>query len=124
MDRIEILKELSEAFGISGYEENVINLLKKHFGDRVSISRDRIGSVIARKVGKSERPKIMFSAHMDEIGFMVKEITSDGYIKFLPLGGWWGHVALGQRMRIITSKGPVPGGTAKRMRVLALKGLG
>jgi endoglucanase len=46
---------------------------------------------------------------MDEIGFMVKEITKEGYIRFLPLGGWWGHVALGQRMRIITSKGPLLG---------------
>ena len=51
----------------------------------------------------------MIVGHMDEIGFMVKEVTSDGYIKFLPLGGWSGHVALGQRMRIITSKGPVLG---------------
>jgi endoglucanase len=47
----------------------------------------------------------MISGHMDEIGFMVKEITKEGYIKFLPLGGWWGHVALGQRMRVVSSKG-------------------
>jgi phosphohistidine phosphatase SixA len=53
--------------------------------------------------------RVMVVGHMDEIGFMVKEITKDGYIKFLPLGGWWGHVALGQRMRIITSQGPVLG---------------
>jgi putative aminopeptidase FrvX len=110
MDRIEILKELSEAFGISGYEENVINLLKKHFGDRVSISRDRIGSVIARKVGKSDRPKIMFSAHMDEIGFMVKEITKEGFIKFLPIGGWWAGNIPGMKVRIRTRKGgDIPG---------------
>lgn len=110
MDRVEILKELSEAFGISGYEENVINLLKKHFGDRVSISRDRIGSVIARKVGKSERPKIMFSAHMDEIGFMVKEITKEGFIKFLLIGGWWAGNIPGMKVRIRTKKGgDIPG---------------
>jgi putative aminopeptidase FrvX len=40
---------------------------------------------------------------------MVKEITDDGYIKFLPLGGWWGHVALAQRVIIKTSKGDVLG---------------
>ena len=110
MDRVEILKELSEAFGISGYEENVIDLLKKHFGDRVSISRDRIGSVIARKDGTSERPKIMFSAHMDEIGFMVKEITKEGFIKFLPIGGWWAGNIPGMKVRIRTKKGgDIPG---------------
>ena len=110
MDRVKILQELSEAFGVSGYEENVINLLKKYFGDRVSISRDRIGSVIACKTGNSERPKIMFSAHMDEIGFMVKEITKEGFIKFLPIGGWWAGNIPGMKVRIRTRKGgDIPG---------------
>ncbi|MBD3402413.1 M20/M25/M40 family metallo-hydrolase [candidate division GN15 bacterium] len=70
---------------------------------------DRLGSVIGVKNGSSESPRVLIAGHMDEIGFMVKEITEEGYIKFLPLGGWWGHVALGQRMRVITSKGPVIG---------------
>ncbi|MDT8299802.1 MAG: M42 family metallopeptidase, partial [Spirochaetaceae bacterium] len=61
------------------------------------------------KKGTAADPRVMVVGHMDEIGFMVKEISKEGYIKFLPLGGWWGHVALGQRMRIMTSKGPVLG---------------
>lgn len=107
MDRIELLKELSEAFGISGYEDDVVDILKKRFGGRVSISRDRIGSVIARKDGTSERPKIMFSAHMDEIGFMVKDITKEGFIKFLPIGGWWSGNVPGLKVQIRTRKGKV-----------------
>jgi len=110
MDRIELLKELSEAFGISGYERDVVDILKKHFGNRVSVSRDRIGSVIARKDGASERPKIMFSAHMDEIGFMVKNITKEGFIKFLPIGGWWPGNVPGLKVQIKTSNDSiVPG---------------
>ncbi len=110
MDRVDLLKEPSEAFGISGYEESVVDILKKHFGDRVDITRDRIGSIIARKQGKSERPKIMFSAHMDEIGFMVKQVTKQGFIKFLPIGGWWAGNVPGLKVRIRTKNGDyIPG---------------
>ena len=51
----------------------------------------------------------MLAAHMDEVGFIVKQITSEGYIRFLPVGGWWGHVVLGQRVIVKTRKGDVVG---------------
>jgi putative aminopeptidase FrvX len=52
----------------------------------------------------------MFSAHMDEIGFMVKEITKEGFIKFLPIGGWWAGNVPGLKVRVKTSKGEyIPG---------------
>jgi endoglucanase len=51
----------------------------------------------------------MLAGHLDEVGFMVKSITKEGYIKFLPLGGWWGHVVLAQRLIIKTRKGDVLG---------------
>lgn len=105
MDRIELLKELSEAFGVSGYEEDVTAILKKHFAEHATISRDRIGSIMAIKKGKSESPKIMFAAHLDEIGFIVKEITKDGYVKFIPIGGWWAGNLPGLRVTIKTKKG-------------------
>jgi len=47
--------------------------------------------------------------HLDEVAFMVKCITKEGFIKFLPLGGWWGHVVLAQRLIIKTRKGDVVG---------------
>jgi endoglucanase len=47
---------------------------------------------------------------MDEIGFMVKEITKEGFIKFLPIGGWWAGNVPGLRVRIKTRKGKdIPG---------------
>ncbi len=111
MDRTELLlKEITEANGVSGYEKEVRRIMARELEGKVDeIQYDKMGSILGRKRGTSDRPRVMVVGHMDEVGFMVKEITSDGYIKFLPLGGWWGHVALGQRMRIITSKGPVPG---------------
>ncbi len=111
MDRTELLlKELTEANGVSGYETEVRKVIAKELEGYVDrIDYDKMGSILAQKKGTSADPKVMVVGHMDEVGFMVKEITKEGFIKFLPLGGWWGHVALGQRMRIITSKGPVIG---------------
>jgi endoglucanase len=51
----------------------------------------------------------MIAGHMDEIGFIVKLITDEGFIRFSTLGGWWGHVMLAQRVVIKTRKGDVPG---------------
>lgn len=110
MDKTEILlKEITDAFGVSGYENAARDLMASHMKDNAEISYDKLGSIIGKKKGKSESPRVAVVGHLDEIGFMVKEITRTGYIKFLPLGGWWGHVALAQRVWIKTSKGPVLG---------------
>ncbi len=110
MERRELFKKLTEAFGISGYEEDVVSLLEGYFKRHADISHDRIGSIIARKKGTRSSPKIMFAAHMDEIGFMVQEITKEGYIKFIPIGGWWSGNLPGSRVKIKTRNGKfVPG---------------
>ena len=111
MDKTELLlKEITEANGVSGYEEEIRKIMARELKGKVDeIKTDKMGSIMGVKKGTSAAPRVMVVGHMDEIGFMVKEITSEGYIKFLPLGGWWGHVALGQRMRIVTSKGTVIG---------------
>lgn len=111
MDNTELLlKELTEANGVSGYEGEIRKIMTREMkGTTDRIAYDKMGSIMGIKRGSSDSPKVMVVGHMDEIGFMVKEVTKEGFIKFLALGGWWGHVALGQRMRIITSKGPVIG---------------
>jgi len=105
----KMLQELTDAHGVSGFEDEAINVMRKHLVKPDEVTYDRLGSLIAKKQGTSERPRIMIAGHIDEIGFMVKEITPEGFIKFLPLGGWWGHVALAQRVIIKTKKGDVPG---------------
>jgi endoglucanase len=51
----------------------------------------------------------MLAGHMDEIGFMVRHITDEGFCKFIPLGGWFDQVLLGQRVVVKTHQGDVPG---------------
>lgn len=110
MDRTQqFLKELVEAHGVSGYEDGVATVMERHLKGVGKFSRDRLGSFICEKRGSSAGPKVMLAGHLDEVGFMVKGITKDGFIKFLPLGGWWGHVVLAQRLVIRTRKGDVLG---------------
>jgi endoglucanase len=106
---MELLRELTEAPGISGYEQEVREIIRKNLQDITTIEQDRLGSIVCRKNGDAEKPRIMLAGHMDEIGFIVKLITDEGFIKFSLLGGWWGHVMLAQRVMIKTQKGDVIG---------------
>ena len=110
MDSIEqLLKELTEAHGVPGYESPIRAVVRKYMEPLGELSQDKIGSVICTHPGATEAPRVMLAGHMDEIGFMVKQITKEGFIKFLPLGGWFDQVLLGQRVLIVTSKGDVTG---------------
>lgn len=110
MDSIEqLLKELTEAHGVPGYETPIRAVVRNHMKPLGELSQDKLGSVICKKQGDSDGPRLMLAGHMDEIGFMVRHITKEGFIKFVPLGGWFDQVLLGQRVLIKTSKGDVTG---------------
>lgn len=103
---LELIKILSENYAIGSYEKNISKIIKEQLEEIVDdIQYDTFGSIICLKKGSSDGPKIMISAHMDEVGFMVRYITEEGFIKLLPVGGWWGHVMPAQEMAVITSSG-------------------
>jgi putative aminopeptidase FrvX len=106
---LEFLKELVEAHGVPGFEGDVARIMQKHLKGVGEFSRDRLGSFICEKPGDDKGPKVMLAGHLDEVGFLVKSVTKEGFVKFLPLGGWWGHVVLAQRLIIKTRKGDVLG---------------
>jgi endoglucanase len=108
-ETLELLKELTEAHGVPGYEAPVRAVVRKYLEPLGEISQDKIGSVICKSLGSSESPRVMLAGHMDEIGFMVKHITKEGFINFLQLGGWFDQVLLGQRVIIKTGQGDVVG---------------
>jgi endoglucanase len=83
-----LLKQLTEASGISGNEKEVRDFIISEIKDYVdSYKIDRIGNIIAYKKGKENSNKLMVTAHMDEVGLLVKEIDSMGLIKFMTVGG-------------------------------------
>ncbi|WP_372997369.1 M42 family metallopeptidase [Lutispora sp.] len=85
----DLLKELVEAHGVTGFEHEAAKVVEKYFlpySDEIKI--DKMGSLSAIKKGKAQSPKrIMLAAHMDEIGLMVKKIDDKGFIQFTNVGG-------------------------------------
>jgi endoglucanase len=110
-ESFELLKELSESFGPSGFEREPAAIVKREaqrYADEISF--DKLGSVVAKKRGTSDTPKILLAGHIDEVGFVVTGIDEQsGFVTFSQLGGWFDQVLLGHRVSIRTSKGVVPG---------------
>ncbi len=110
MDEVQtFLAEMVDAHGVPGFEGHVATVMEKRLKGLGPVTRDRLGSFILEKKGSAKSPRIMLAGHLDEVGFMVKSVSKEGFVKFLPLGGWWGHVVLAQRMIIKTRKGDVLG---------------
>jgi endoglucanase len=106
-----LLKTITEADGVPGYESEVRSVMREYLEDVAVVQQDKLGSIIGSHAGAGEDgPRVMLAGHMDEIGFMVRHVTDEGFIKFLPLGGWWDQVLLGHRVRVKTSsKGDILG---------------
>ena len=98
-----LLKRVLDASGVSGFEKEIAQVMKEELKKSCSeVAIDTFGNVIARK-GRGKK-KIMLAAHMDEIGFLVKHITKEGFIHFIKVGGIDDRILLGQRV-IVKSKG-------------------
>ena len=106
----DLLEKLSNAPGISGFEDEVRDLMITELKDYVDeIEVDQLGNLIARKNGKPNGRKIMLAAHMDEIGLMVRYIDKKGFIKFSKIGGINDQMLLNQSVYIQSSQGNVTG---------------
>ncbi|KGX89067.1 M42 family metallopeptidase [Pontibacillus litoralis] len=109
-DTLSMLKELTDANSIPGHEKEARDVMSKYitpYADEVYT--DNLGSLIAKKVGKENGPKVMVAGHLDEVGFMVTRIDDKGFIYFQTVGGWWNQVMLAQRVTIMTRKGNLTG---------------
>ena len=102
MNVSEYLKILDSHFGVSGHEagiRNLVNELMKKFCSEVYT--DTLGNVIGIKKGtNSSAPSLMIEAHMDELGMMVSDITDDGSLKFVPLGGFDPKILTGTEVTV------------------------
>ncbi len=106
----KLLEKLSNAPGISGFEEEVRKIIFNELDGVVDeIKIDDMGNLIAVKNGDPNGKKIMLAAHMDEIGLMVRYIDSKGFIKFSKIGGINDQMLLNQDVYIQTSNGDVNG---------------
>ena len=103
-----MLKDLCLLNGTSGREEAVRNYIIEKIKDKCEYSVDPLGSVIAFKKGKkAPDKKVLVAAHTDEVGFIITDITDDGYLRFASVGGIDAAVVLGRRVDINGIKGVV-----------------
>ena len=84
---ISLLKELTEAHSISGYEEEVRDIFFRELKDFGEMGSDRNGSIFCKM--KGDQSKVLLTGHMDEIGFRVQNLTINGFIQFVTVGGLW-----------------------------------
>ncbi len=106
---IQLLEKLTLAGGPPGAETAVRAVVRQALDGVGRIQCDRLGSIICEKPGHLDRPHIQLDSHLDEVGFMVQSISDDGMLGFVPLGSWWEHTLLAQRVDVLGSKGPVSG---------------
>jgi len=99
-----LLKQLSEAFGVSGAEDEVRNILKKELQPFGIIKTDSLGNLFVFKSNLLEKPRIMLCAHMDEVGLMIKSIDKNGLLKFYTVGGIDERILVSKRVVIGSKK--------------------
>jgi tetrahedral aminopeptidase len=105
MDHLELLKDLSDQFGVSGFEGEVrewIGRNIKEFVDEMEI--DVLGNLMAR-INPGRDFVLMLDAHMDEIGIMVSYLEESGFLRFAAIGGWDPRVFPAQQVEIRSRDG-------------------
>jgi putative aminopeptidase FrvX len=100
---LSLLQSLAEAPGAPGCESAVRTIFQQHLAPCGTLREDKLGSAICDRPGSG--PRVMLTAHFDEVAFAVQNITSRGFLKIVALGGWWTHNLLAQRVQVITATG-------------------
>lgn len=105
-----MLKKLTECFGVTGYEFPVRQMIHDRVKDHCTeILTDSMGNLCVYKRSKKSgaAKKVLLSAHMDEVGLIVTDITDDGYLRFATVGGVDPKVLVSQRIVVNGIKGVI-----------------
>ena len=104
---LDILKDLCLLDGTSGREDAVREYIVSRIKDKCEYRIDPIGNVLAYKKGSVEpKNKVMLSAHMDEVGFIVTYICDNGFLRFTNVGGVVNNVVSGRSVTVGDSRIP------------------
>jgi len=106
---LALLERLTDLDAVPGHEDEVLGWLRERWGPLGTLGADRLGSLYCVRSGGETEPRILLDSHVDEVGFLVRRVTPAGLVQFLPLGNWWPHALLAQRVRIRTAGGLVRG---------------
>jgi len=101
-----LLQRLSESTGVPGREELVRErVLGALDGLDLDLRVDAMGNLIAETPGPSGAPKVMVSAHMDEIGFLVRHVDERGFLRVQNLGGFDVRTLFARQVLVHVSRG-------------------
>lgn len=110
---LEFFKKLLSTPGPSGYEEKAAGVWREEAGKFAEVRGDRMGNSFAT-LNAGGSPRIMLAGHIDEIGLIVTHVDDQGMVHFKGVGGWDSQVLVGQRVRVQTENGEVPGVIGKK----------
>ncbi len=104
--KTEVVEALSNANGISGFEDDVLAVVRRFAKKSIHIEEDTLRNLYMRRSENAgNRPMVMVDGHSDEVGFMVQSVSKNGTLKFVPMGGWMAQVAMGQKVRVMNQHG-------------------
>lgn len=98
MNQLQMIKDLTMAFGPSGFEDDVLTVAEKYVPQGYKTKRDSLLNFYMQKENTDNLPTVMIDAHSDEIGLMVHAIKPDGTLVFTTLGGWVPAALYAQKM--------------------------
>ena len=108
--KLEWLEQLCQIDGVSGAEDRVAEWILAHLPQDCRAHRDARGNLICEKKGeKAPKNKMLFAAHMDEVGFMITGVTPEGYLRFTTVGGIDPKVVYGRSVRVGGISGVIGG---------------
>ena len=110
-ENLKMIGELSDAKGVSGFEDEVLAVARQYGEDFADIEEDCLRNLyLYRRANTGGKPVFMLDAHNDEVGFMVHSIRENGTLRFVTLGRWSVNVLPGSKVRVRNAEGRyIPG---------------
>jgi putative aminopeptidase FrvX len=107
--RIAFLRRMIAAPSPSGFEQQVQQVIREEMQSYTDEQRTDVHGNVIAALNPGGKPRVMLTAHCDELGFLVRYIDEQGFIYFAPIGGFDPSTLPGERIQIHTPQGPVLG---------------
>lgn len=105
-ENIEMIKQFSNANGVSGFEDEVVALAQKYAPQNSVVEEDHLrNTYIYQNNQTKKKPVVLIDAHSDEVGFIIQAIKPNGTMVFLPLGGWVPDTIPASKVRVKNAEG-------------------
>jgi endoglucanase len=97
---LDLMTRLTEAFGVSGFEDEIRSVIREEVADLVDETRvDVLGNLVARRAGLGGGKRLMLAAHMDQIGLIVTHVDQRGFLRFTQVGFLWALACWGAQVK-------------------------